>query len=161
MKNQDVKKTNKIKIAETRVFPTVTDRRESWMVRNKERKKIDGFELWMWRRILRVPWTDKRTNTSVLEEVQPKRPLEATILRLKLRYFGHVMRAKGSLERDIMFGEVAGHRRQEKPQMHWLDSTKEATGLRLEVLKEIVEDRKKWRMLVEERTRNWERTNMK
>jgi hypothetical protein len=69
MNNQDVKKTTKAKIAETTVFPTVTHRRESWMVRNKERKKIDGFEVWMWRRILRVSWTDKRPNTSVLEEV--------------------------------------------------------------------------------------------
>jgi hypothetical protein len=127
----------------------------------KERKKIDAFELRTWRRILWVPWTDERTNTSVLEEVQPKRQLEATILRLKLRYFGHVMTAKGLLQRDIMLGEVAGHRTQGKSRMCWLDSINEATGLRLEVLKEIVQDRKKWWMLVEERTRNWERTNMK
>ena len=112
--------------------------RESWMVRNKDRKKIYAFELWMCRRILRVLWTERRMNVSVLEEVQPKRPLEAAILRLKLRYFGQVMRAIGSLKRDIMLGQVAGHRRQGKPRMHWLDSIKEATGLRLEVLKEIV-----------------------
>ena len=92
----------------------------------------------MCRRILRVRRTEKSTNVSVLEEVQPKRPLEAAILRLKLRYFGQVMRAIGSLKRDIMLGQVAGHRRQGKPRMHWLDSIKEATGLRLEVLKEIV-----------------------
>jgi hypothetical protein len=84
-----------------------------------------------------------------------------TILRLKLRYFSHVMRAKRSLERDIMLGEVAGYRRQGKPRMRWLDSIKEATGLPLEVLKETVQDRKKWRMLVEEKTRNRERTNVK
>ena len=109
---------------------------------NKERQKNDAFELWTWRRILRFPWTARRTKVSVLEEVQPKRPLEATILRLKLRYFGHVMRAKGSLERDIMLGQSAGHRRQGKPRMRWLDSIEGATGLRLEVLKEIVQDRK-------------------
>jgi hypothetical protein len=87
-------------------------------VRKKERKKIDAFVLWTWRRILRVLWAERRTNYSVLEEVKPKRSLEATILRLKLRYFGHVMRAKGSLERDIMLGQVvAGYRRQGKPQM--------------------------------------------
>jgi len=103
-------------------------------MRKKERKKIDAFELRTWRRILRVSWTEKRTNLSLLEEVNPKRSLEATILRLKLRYFGHVMRAKRSLERDIMLGQVAGHRRQGKPQMRWPDSIKEATGLRLEVL---------------------------
>ena len=97
----------------------------------------------MWRRILRVPWTEKRTNLSVLEDVKPTRSLEATILRLKLRYFGHVMRAQRSLERDIMPGQVAGHRRQGKPRIRWLDNIKEATGLRLEDLREAVQDRKK------------------
>ena len=93
--------------------------------------------------------------------MKPKRSLEATILRLKLRYFGHVMRAKGSLEWDIMLGQVAGYRRQGKPRIRWLDSFKEATGLRLGVLKEAAQDMKKWRMLVEEKTRNRERTNVK
>ena len=97
----------------------------------------------MWRRILQVLWTEKRTNLSVLEDVKPKRSLEATILRLKLRYFGHVMRAERSLERDIMLGQVAGQRKQGKSRMRWLDSIKEATGLRLEDLREAVQDRKK------------------
>jgi hypothetical protein len=87
-----------IKIVETIIFPTVPYGSESWTVRKKERKKLMLFELWMWRRILRVSWTEKKTNLSVLEDVKPKRSLEATILRLKLRYFGHVMRAKMSLE---------------------------------------------------------------
>ena len=156
MKDQDVKKATKITIAETVIFPTVTHRSESWTVRKKERKKTDAFELWMWRRILRVPWTEMRTNFSVLEEVK----LEATILRLKLRNFGHVMRAKGSLEWDIMLGQVTGYRRQGKPRIRWLDSIKEATGLRLGVLKGAVQYRKKWHMLVEEKTGNRERTNV-
>jgi hypothetical protein len=165
VKDRDVKKAIKLKTAETIIFPTVTYGSESWTVRNKETKKIDALELWTWKRILRVPWTEMRTNDSVLE-VQPKRPLEATILRLKLRYFGYAMRAKGSLERDIMLGQVGGHRRQGKPRMRWLDSIKESTGQHvemvcgLEVLKEIVQDRKKWRMLVEEKTRKRERTNV-
>jgi hypothetical protein len=83
----------------------------------------------MWRRILRVPWTEKRTKFSVLEDVKPKRSLEATILRLKLRYFGHVSRAKRSLERDIMLGQAEGHWKQGKPQMQWPDRIKEATSL--------------------------------
>jgi len=124
-------------------------------------KKIDAFELWMWRRILRVPWTEKGTNLSVLEEVKPKRSLEATILRLNLRYFGHVMGTKGSLERGNMLGQVAGYRRQGKPRIRWLDSIKEATGLRLGVLIDAVQDGKKWLMLVEEKTRKRERTNVK
>ena len=134
---------------------------ESWTVRKRERKKIDAFELWTWRRILQVPWTQKRTNFSVLEDVKPKRSLEATILRLKLQNFGHVMRAKRSLERDIMVGQIEGHRKQGKPRMRWLDSIKEATGLRLKDLREAVRDRKKWRTLVEEKTRDRVRTNVK
>ena len=130
-------------------------------MRRKKRKKVDAFELWTWGRILRVPWTEKRTNISVLGEVKPKRSLEATILRLKLRYFRHVMRAKRSLERDTMLGQVEGHRKQGKPRMRWLDSIKEATGLRLEDLREAVQGRKKWRYLVEEKTRNRVRTNVK
>jgi len=129
MKDRDIKKATKIKIAGTIIFPTVTYGSESCTVRKRERKKIDAFELWTWRRILRVPWTEKRTNFSILEDVKPKRSLEATILRLKLRYFCHVMRAKRSLERDIMLGQVEGHRKQGKPQMRRLDSIKEATGL--------------------------------
>jgi hypothetical protein len=139
----------------------VTYGSESWTVRKKERKKFNAFELWTWRRILRFHWTERRTNSSLLEDVKPKRSLEATILRLKLRYFGQVMTAKGSLERDIMLGQVAGYRRQEKPRRRWLDSNKEATGLLLEVLQETVRDRKKWRTLVEERTRIRESTNVK
>jgi hypothetical protein len=96
-----------------------------------------------------------------MEDVKPRRSLEATILRLKLRHFGHVMRAEGLLERDIMLGEVEGHRKQGKPGMRWLDSIKEVTGLRSEDLKEAVQDRKKWRALVEEKTRNRVRTNVK
>jgi hypothetical protein len=144
MKDQDVKKATKIKIAETVIYPAVTYGSESWTVRKKERKKIDAFELWTWRKILRVPWTGKRTNFSILEEVKPKRSLEATILRLKLRFFGHVMRVEGSLERDIMLGQVAGYRRQGKPWMRWLDSIKEATGLQLVALKEVGKSGKCW-----------------
>ena len=115
----------------------------------------------MCRRILRVPWTGKRMYLSILEEVKPKKTLEATVHRLKLRCFGHVMRAKGSLERDIMLGQVAGYRRQGKSRIRWLDSIKEATGLCLSVLKEAVQDRKKWCMLVEVKTRIREHTNVK
>jgi hypothetical protein len=129
MKDPDVKKATKIKIAETIIFPTVTYGSESCTVQKKERKKIDAFELRTWRRILRVPWTEKRTNLSVLEDVKPKRSLEAKILRLNLRYFGHVIKKKRSLERDIMIGQNEGHRKQGRPWMRWLDSIKEATGL--------------------------------
>jgi hypothetical protein len=140
MKDRDVKKATKIKIAETIIFPTVTYGSESWTVR-KRGKKIMLLSYGCGEE--RVLWTEKRTNFSVLEDVKPKRSLEATILRLKLRDFGHVMRAKMSLERDIMLGQVEGHRKQGKPWMRWLNSIKEATGLRLEDLREAVQDTKK------------------
>jgi hypothetical protein len=143
MKDRDVTVATKFKIAETMIFPILTYGSESWMVRKKDRKKIDAFELRTWRRILRTSWTDRRTNLSILEEVKPKRSLEATILRLKLRYFGHVMRTKGSLERDIVLGQVEGYRRQGRPRLHWIDSIKEITGLCWETLKETVKGRKK------------------
>jgi hypothetical protein len=151
----------KIKITETIIFPIVTYGSESWTMWKKDRKEIDTIELWTWRKILQVPWTEWRTNLSVSEEVKPKRSLEATMIRSRLRYFGHVMRAKWSLEQDIMLGQVAGHRRQGKPRLWWLDSIKEATGLRLGVLKETIQDRKKLCMLVEEKSWNRECTNVK
>jgi hypothetical protein len=142
MKDQDVMVATKVKIAETIIFPIVTYGNESWTVQKKYRKKNDAFELWTWRKILQALWTERRMNLSGLEEVKPKRSLKATILRLKLCYFSHIMRAKGSLEWHIVLGQVAGYRRQGRPWMRWIESIKEATGLRLETLKETVKDRK-------------------
>jgi hypothetical protein len=141
MKDRDVTVTTKSKTVETMVFPVVTYGSDSWMVRKKERKKIDAFELWTWRRMLRTPWTDRRTNASIIEEVKPKRSLEAAVTQLKLWYYGHVMRTNGTLERDIMIGQVEGLRRQGRPRLRWMDSIKETTGFELEKLKEIVKDR--------------------
>jgi hypothetical protein len=136
------RRITKVKIAQTIIFPILTYGSESWTVRKEDRKKTDAFELWTWRRILQAQWTERRMNLSILEEVKSKRSLDATILQLKLRYFGHIMKAKGSLERDIMLGQVAGYRRQSRPWMRWIHSIKEATGLRLETLKETVKDGK-------------------
>jgi hypothetical protein len=118
------------------IFPIATYGSESWTLRKKERKKIYAFELWIWRKMLRTSWTDRRTNASMRDEVKPKRSLEATITQLKLRYFGHVMRANGTLEQDIMIGQVDGSRRQGKPRLRWIDSIKENTGFGLEKLKD-------------------------
>jgi hypothetical protein len=160
MKDREVTVTTKSKIVETMIFPIVTYGSESWTVRKKERKKIYAFELWAWRRMLRTPWKDRRTNASIIDEVKPTRSLEATITQLKLRYFGHVMRTNGTLERDIMIRQVEGLRRQRRPHLRWMDSRKETTGFGLEKLKETVKDRNKWRRLVEEKTRNREQTNI-
>jgi hypothetical protein len=156
-----LRKLPKFKIAETVIFRTVGYGSESWMVRNKERKTIDAFELWTWRIILRVPWTDRKNERSSFGGSGTQKTTGSNNPSIKLRYFGRVMRSKESLERDIMLGQVAGHRKQGKPRMRWLDSIEEVTGRRLEVLKEIVQDGKKWRMLVEEKTRNRECTKVK
>jgi hypothetical protein len=111
--------------------------------------------------MLRTPWADRRTNASIIDEVKPKGSLEATITQLKLWYFGHVMRTNGTLEWDIMIGQVDGSSRQGRPCLRWIDSIKENTRFGLEKLKEIVKDRNKWRRLVEEKTRNRGRTNIK
>jgi hypothetical protein len=128
MKDRDVIVTTKSKIVETVIFPKVIYGSESWMLRKKERKKSEAFELWTWRKMLQTPWTNRRTNASIIDEVKPKRSLEAIITQLKLRCFGHVMRTNGTLERDIMIGQVDGSRRQGRPRLRWMDSIKENTG---------------------------------
>jgi hypothetical protein len=134
MKDRDMMATTKSKIVETMIFPIVTYGSESWTLRKKERKKIDAFELWTWRKMRRTPWTDRRTNASIIDEVKPKR-LEATITQLKLRYFGHVMRTNGTLEQDIMIGQVDGSRRQGRPRLRWI-SIKANTEFGLEKLRD-------------------------
>jgi hypothetical protein len=160
MKDRDVTATTKSKIVETMIFPIVTYGSETWTLRKKKRKKINAFELWTWKKMLQTPWTERRTNASVIDEVKPKRSLETKMTQLKLRYFGH-MRTIGTLERDMMIGQVYGSRRQGRPRLRWIDNIKEITGFGLEKLKEIVKDRNKRRRLAEEKTRNRERTDMK
>jgi hypothetical protein len=138
----------------------VTYGSKSWMVRNKEWKKNDAFELWMWRRILWVSWTEENERLSFGGSVTQKTTGSNNPL-IKVMLFWPCYGSERVIGTGIMLGQVAGHRRQGKPRMHWLDSIKEATGLRLEALKEMVQDRKKWRMLVEEKTRNREHTHVK
>jgi hypothetical protein len=138
MKDRDVMATTKSKIVETMIFPIVTYGSESWTLR----------------KMLKTPWTDRRTNASIIEEVKPTRSLEATVTQLILWYFGHVTRTNGTLEQDIMIGEVDGSRRQGRPRLRWIDNIKKITGFGLEKLKEIVKDRNKWRRLVKEKGTN-------
>ena len=145
MKDKDVCMTTKIRIVNTMVFPVVMYACESWTLRKKDRKKIDSFELWCWRRLLGVPWTARRTNESILNQIKPKLSLEAMILKQKLSYFGHVMRTENSIEKAIMLGKVEGARRRGRPKMRWMDGIKESTGMTLQELKEKVQERKCWR----------------
>ena len=129
------------------VFPVAIYGCESWTVKKYEQSRIDAFELWCWRRLLRISWKEKRSNISVLEEIKPDMPLQAIILKQKLIYFGHVMRSE-SLEKTTMLGMGGGKRKQGRPRSRWVDEILQTTGMGLQGLKEITGDRGAWRSFV-------------
>ena len=140
--------TTKVRIIQAMAFPEVMDGCENWTIRKAERRRIDAFELWCWRRLLRVPWTARRSNQSILKEINPDCSLEGQILKLKLKYFGHLMRREDSLEKTLILGKTEGKRRRRWQRMRWLDSITEAMSMKLSKLRETVEDRKVWRAMV-------------
>ena len=121
---------------------------ESWTVKKAERQRIDAFELWFWRRLLRVPWTARRSNQSILKEISPGYSLEGMMLKLKLQYFGHLMRKVDSLEKTLMLGGIGGRRRRGWQRMKWLDCITDSMDVGLGGLRELVIDRKAWRVVI-------------